>query len=113
MFGNMIGVAILDAGRLPTHKTAFWIGSQAVDAVQVHAPPRAGLYGILGNGGKGNTGRRVPDLFFVIDTSERMPARSPIPVVAIMIEIDREVDPVAGWRDFEFAIMPDVRPITA
>ena len=34
-------------------------------------------------------------------------------IVAFMIEVDGEIDPIAGGRDFELAVMADVLPIVA
>src|SRR5262249_28406244 len=77
------------------------------------APPGSGLYLLLAHRFQWDTAGRVPDFGFFVDARHRLPAGAPIPVLSGGVAIDRKVNPITSWSDFELAIMPNVVPIVA
>jgi hypothetical protein len=50
MFGDVIGIAMDYAGGLPTHEVAHRIFAEAVDTIEIDAPPGTGLDLFFGDG---------------------------------------------------------------
>src|SRR5580704_18186498 len=90
-----------------------WISAYAFDAIQIRAPLCARFHVLIGHGRERNSGGSVPDFFLFVDACGGFPAGSPGLVVAVFIQVDGEIDPIAGGRNFELAIMADVLPIVA
>src|SRR5258708_11936310 len=107
MLGHMIGVAVDDTGGLPAHEVAAAIGTQTVDAIQIRAPFRSRFYGLLADVFQGHARRRVPHMHLLIYTSNLLPARLPLVVIALLAQIDGEIDPIAGGRNLKLAIALD------
>src|SRR5712664_3064652 len=113
VFGNMIGVALDDAGRLPAHEMTLRIFTEAIDAVEVAAPFRARLYGLIADGLQRDARRGVPHVICLINPSESLKSGVPAGVVFLVIEINGQVDPVAGRGNLELTVVVDVCPIVA
>jgi hypothetical protein len=93
VFGNVIGIAVLDAGGLPTQEMACWIRAETINPVKVNAPLVASLHPLAAHGGKRNSRGRIPDFGFLVDARFGCPAG--IPVVVIV----------------EFAVALNIRPV--
>src|SRR5450432_2167278 len=113
MFGHMIGITARSAGLLPAHEVALRILAEPVDAVQVGAPLRAGLHRLLADGLQRYACSRVPKMVRFVDPALSLPTGVPLSAVALVIQIDRQVDPVASGRNLELTVVPDVCPIVA
>ena len=113
MFGYVIGIAISHTGWLPAHEMAHRILAQAVDAVEVCSPLGTGNDRYFTYGTQGDAGGGVPYVILFIDPALALPSGVPFGIVVIAADIDVQVHPITGRRDFEFAIALDVRPITA
>ena len=109
----MIGVAIDDAGLLPAHEMALRIFAEAVDAIEIGAPHGAVLDSLIADGLERDARGGVPDVLGFVDAALVLEAGIPFGAVGVVIEIDGEIDPVAGGSDFEFAIVADVLPVVA
>src|ERR1700690_3147342 len=104
MFGYVIWVSVNDTGRLPAHKVALRIFTEAIDAIQVGTPFGTGLYRLFTDGLQRYAGRRVPDVVRFIDSALPPPAGIPVGVGNVATQVDVQIDPVAGWRDLELAV---------
>src|SRR5262245_17387097 len=111
MFGNVVGVAVDDAGWLPAQKAAHGVGAKPVDAVQVDAPLGGRRHPFSTNGTQRHTRGRVPDAILLIDAALVLPARIPVGVIGVAIAVDGQIDPIAGGSNLKFAIEIDVVPI--
>src|SRR5438477_12831116 len=111
MLGHVIGIPVHHTRGLPAQEAPSGIGSFAFDAVQIHAPARARFDGIRADRRERDAGGGVPDVGLLVDTCSRLPAGAPVPVVALAAEVNGEVDPVAGRRDFEFAVFSYFAPV--
>ncbi len=58
---------MLDASWLPAEKVADGVGTEAVDAIEIHAPLGAGGYRLSGYGFERDAGGGVPDFVGLID----------------------------------------------
>ena len=52
-------------------------------------------------------------MIFLIDTSKTLPARIPIGVERVFVDVDGQIDPIASRSDLEFTIVFDIAPIVA
>src|SRR5258708_40248748 len=98
----MVGIAATNASRLPAEEMPFRIGAIPFDAIKIHAPSRTLFHRFCADRLQRYFRRRVPDLRGHIDLRRRPPTRSPALVVTVAIQINRKVDPVTGWCNFEF-----------
>src|SRR5580700_7075586 len=111
VFRHMIRIALLNAGGLPAKEVPLGIRAEAVDSIEVHAPARPWSDGFRTDRTEWNARRGVPNFVSFVDASSGVPAGTPGVVVALMIEINGQIDPVAGRCDLKLAVMPDVCPI--
>src|SRR6185312_10060180 len=113
IFGNVIGVAIYDAGLLPAHEMTLRIFAETVDAIEIGAPHGAVLDALVADGFERYARGGVPDVIGLVDAALVFEAGVPFGAVGVVVEIDGEIDPVAGGSDFEFAIVADVLPVVS
>ncbi len=113
VLGHMIRIAMEDAGGLPTEEMAALVRRRAFDAIEVGAPLRAGRDGGTADRAKRDAGGGIPDVGGFVDARGSGPPGPQGGVVTLAIEVDGQIDPIAGGRDFEFAIAADVGPIVA
>ena len=113
IFGNVIGVAIDDAGLLPAHEMTLRVFAKAVDAIEIGAPHGAVLDALVTDRLEWDARGGVPDVVGFVDAALVLEAGVPFGAVSVVIEIDSKVDPIAGGSDFEFAIVADVLPVVA
>jgi hypothetical protein len=111
VFRHVVRVAVDDTRRLPAHKVTLRIRAEPINAIQVGSPLSPGFYRFLADGLQRYACRRVPNVVLLIDSSLALPSGIPRGVVAFLIQIDGQIDPVAGGRDLELALVLDVRPI--
>ena len=113
MFGYVVWVPVNDTGRLPAHKVTLRVFAETVDAIQVGTPFGSGLYRLFTDGLERDACRGVPDVLRFIDPALALPAGIPVGVGNVSAQVDVQIDPVAGWRDLELAIVLDIGPIVA
>src|SRR5579863_6700800 len=89
------------------------IGAQAFNSVQIYAPFRAFAHGFRADGREWDLSSGIPDSVSLINMRFCVPAGSPGMVVALMVQVDCKIDPIAGRRDFEFTVMANVGPVVS
>src|SRR6185437_9132221 len=113
VFGNVVGIAVLNTSWLPAKKVPLRVKAEAVNPVQVYAPFRAIFHRLAADRGQRNFRGSVPDLLLFIDASLGLPAGVPVVIIAFVVQIDSQVDPVASRRNLKFAVVADIRPIVS
>ena len=113
VLGDVVRITVLNAVRLPAEEVPLRVFAETIDAIKVNMPFRAGLDLSAANRRKRNFGRGVPDLVFLINVSRGPPAGAPIVIVALVIKVNRQVNPVSSRGDLEFPVVIDVLPVRA
>src|SRR6478609_8427046 len=108
VLGNVVGIVVLDAGGLPTEKMPLRVCAEPFNSVQIHAPLHAVVHELATNRGQRNSCSGVPDFPIFIDACPRLPPGSPVMVIAFMIQVYRQVDPISCRCNLELAITADV-----
>src|SRR5207245_9979553 len=105
MLGHVVGVPVDYTSRLPAHEVADRIRAESVDAVQVSPPFSPGLHRFFTDRPQRHTCRRVPDVVLFVDAPLSLPSGIPVGVVAVSIQVDGYIHPVARWRDLKLAMV--------
>src|SRR6267142_7230996 len=85
VFRYMVGVAVDDTGRLPTHKVTLRILAQPVDAIEISAPFCAGLYRVFADRLQRHARRRVPDMVRFINPAHSLPSGIPVGLIFVVV----------------------------
>lgn len=96
IFGNVIRVAIDDAGLLPAHEMTLWVFAETVDAIEVGAPHGAVFDFLIADRFQRNFRSGVPDVIGFVDAALVFETGIPFGAVSVVVEIDGEIDPIAG-----------------
>src|SRR5579871_2169270 len=89
------------------------IRTAAFDAVEIRAPLRAYLHRSGADCAQRDTGGCIPDARGFVDVRRGGPTGAPGLVVTVAVKIDGQIDPIAGRRDLELAIVANVLPVAA
>src|ERR1017187_10467794 len=109
----MVRIAIDRTGRLPAEEMPPRIRPLALDAIEIRAPLRAGLHGPATDRAQRDARGGIPDVRRSIDARGGGPSGAPGLVVALVVEVDGQIDPIARGGDLEFAIVADVCPVVS
>src|ERR1022692_3153866 len=113
VLGYMVRIAIDHTGGLPAEEMPPRIGSLTLDAIEICAPLRAGLHGPATDRAQRDARGGIPDVRRFIDARGGGPSGAPGLVVALVVEVDGQIDPIARGGDLEFAIVADVCPVVS
>ena len=111
VFRHVIGIAILHTGRLPAQEMPLGIRTKSFNSVQIHPPLRPIRYWVFAHSTKRDPRRGVPDMTLLIDSGLRRPARFPVMVIVLVVEINRQVYPITRRGNLKFAVMTNIGPI--
>src|ERR1035437_5488954 len=109
----MVRIAIDHTGRLPAEEMPPRIRPLALDAIEICAPLRAGLHGPATDRPQRDARGGVPDVRPFIDARCGGPSGAAGLLVALVVEVDGQIDPIARGGDLEFAIVADVCPVVS